>query len=329
LAGVESASLAATVPLGELFIDRVQRAGSPVPPPKDAATPAEGQAIQANYNIVSSDYFRTLGVALQRGREFEAREFSTTNLPRVAIINTALAEKLWPNEEVLGRRVQFRNGQPVEVVGIVSSFRGELTERTPRPAVFVPYAQAGDDWASMNLLVRALPMADATALLRTVRDEVRRIDPALPVLATKTLRHHVATNIQVRLISAGAWVFATLGAVAMLLAVLGVYGVKAYAVARRTREIGIRMALGASRKAVLGLILREGAKLTLVGLAISLLLAAAAARAISGFLFEVPPYDPMIFLTAPLLLTLPALLACWLPARRAAKVDPMVALRYE
>jgi len=166
-------------------------------------------------------------------------------------------------------------------------------------------------------------------VLRAVRGEVRRIDPALPVLAAKTLRYHVATNIEVWVIRAGAWLFAVLGAVAVLLAVVGVYGVKAYTVARRTREIGIRMALGATRQNVLGLILRDGAKLTLAGLALGLVIAAFAAKAMSGFLFEVQPFDPLIFVVAPLLLTIPALFACWLPARRAAKVDPMEALRYE
>ncbi len=330
LTGVDSATLAASVPLGELSLgEGVQRAGSPLPPPVDAATPEEGRSIGARFNVIASDYFRTLGIALQRGREFEPREFSATNLPLVAIVNTVLAEKLWPGEDALGRRLQFGNGQPVEVVGVVTPFRGELAEETPSPMVFVPYAQVRDNWSAMHLHVRALPPADPEALMRTVREEVRQLDPALPVLAVKSLRQHMETNILVWLIRAGAGLFAALGAVAMLLAVVGVYGVKAYSVARRTREIGIRMALGASRDQVLGLILREGVRLTVVGLGLGLLLAAAAAKAMSGFLFEVQPFDPLVFATAPLLLTFSTLLACWLPARRASRVDPMVALRTE
>jgi predicted permease len=297
----------------------------------------EGQSISANFNVIASDYFRTLGVPLQRGREFEAREFSVTNLPRVAIINSALAEKLWPGEDALGHRLQFGEagggGQNVdrtcEVVGVVASFRAQLNDHTHGPMLFVPYAQARDYWAAMTLHVRALPAADVAALMRAVRDEVRRIDPALPVLVAKTLRYHIETNIQVWVINTGALLFAALGGVALLLAVVGVYGVKTYAVSRRTREIGIRMALGASCENVLGLILWEGAKLTLVGLGLGLLFAAGAARAMRSFLFEVQPFDPLIFVTAPLLLAASALLACWLPARRAANVDPMEALRYE
>jgi predicted permease len=348
LTGVESASIAATVPLGDRsFGDGVQRAGSPLPPPRDAASPAEGQAIGANYNVISPDYFRTLGVALQRGREFEVREFSVTNLPRVAVINTALAERLWPGEDALGRRIQFASqghsgdgpgtflgsgeqaGQTIEVVGVVGSFRSNLNDHEPAPMAFVPYAQAHDYWASMNLHVRVAPIADEATVMRAVREEVRRVDPLLPVLAAKTLRYHLATNIQVWVIRAGAGLFVALGALAVLLAVVGVYGVKAYAVARRTREIGIRMALGASREAVLRQILGEGAKLTSVGLGLGLLVAAGAARAMGGFLFEVQPFDPLVFIAAPVLLSVPALVACWLPARRAARVDPMEALRSE
>jgi len=348
LAGVESATLAATVPLGDRsFGDGVQRAGSPLPPPVNAATPAEGQSFGANYNVIASDYFRTLGISMQRGREFAIGESSSTNLPRVAIINTSLAEKLWPGEDPLGQRLQFtsqghtgegpgtflgsgqQSGQTIEVVGVVAPIRANLNDHTPSPMVFVPYGQARDYWSAMNLHVRVRPTADEAGVMRAVREEVRRIDRGLPVLSAKTLRYHVATNVQVWVIRAGAWLFASLGLVAVLLAGIGVYGVKAYAVARRTREIGIRMALGASQEAVLRQILREGATLTLAGLGVGLLLAAATARAMSGFLFEVQPFDPLVFVGAPLLLAVPALLACWLPARRAARVDPMEALRNE
>jgi predicted permease len=341
LTGVEGASLAAVVPLGDRSYGRgVQRAGSPQPPPQHAATPAEGQVFPANYNVISQDYFHTLGVPLWRGREFEGRESSVTNLPRVAIINVTLADKLWPGEDALGKYLQFAGqsdpsddtrqaDHSVEVVGIVNLSRAELNQRAPSPMIFVPYAQAQNEGSGMNLHVRALPTVDASALLRIVRDEVRRMDPALPVLAAKTLRTHVATSTMVWVIRAGAWLFTALGTVAVLLAVVGVYGVKAYTVALRTREIGIRMALGATRENVLGLILREGAKLTLVGVCLGLLFATFAAKAMSSFLFEVQPYDPLIFVGAPVLLLVPALLACWLPARRAARVDPMVALRRE
>ena len=338
LPGVESASLAATIPLGELALgEGVQRAGAPTPPPSDAGSPAEGKSIGANYNVVGPDYFRTLGVPMLRGREFERAELFGTNLPRVVILNSVLAEKLWPGEDPLGRRVQFASptvagGKPnadrsLEVVGIVSPFRAHLSDHTPSPMVFVPGAL--DYRSDMSLHVRTRPGASASDVLQSARTAVRNLDPVLPVLAAKTLRFHVESNLQVWIIRTGALLFAAMGLVALSLAMVGIYGVKAYAVARRTREIGIRMALGASRGTVERMVLREGLHLTLLGLGIGFVLAGLAAQAAGRFLFEVQPLDPIVFLTAPCLLAIPAMLASWLPARRAAQVDPLVALRTE
>jgi hypothetical protein len=262
----------------------------------------------------------------------------------VAIINSTLAEKLWPGETALGRTVQLAGGseaddpgtggfaplearpqQAFEVVGVVPPFKVDLFGRGDHSMIFVPFGQ--HYFAEMYLHVRALPTASVDALIREVREEVRRLDPALPMLAAKSLRFHLETSGGVLLLRIGALSFATFGGVALLLALIGVYGVNAYMVARRTREIGVRMALGANRRAVLRLFLREGVILTGAGLALGLVLAGLVARLMRGILFEVSPFDPLVFGLASALLAVAALIACWLPARRATKVDSMEALR--
>jgi predicted permease len=345
LPGVEAASMALAPPFGELvWGQRVQPGGAPFPPPPDAATPAEGKAIPANYNVIGPDYFRTLGVALKQGREFRSTEFTDAGGPRVAIISSTLAEKLWPGEAALGRTVQLAGGseaddpgtggfvplgarphQTFEVVGVVTPFKDEILRRGDHPMVFVPYGQHYS--AEMYLHVRALPGANVDALIREAREEARRLDPALPMLAAKSLRFHLESSVGAWLLRLGAVSFATFGAVALLLALIGVYGVNAYMVESRTREIGVRLALGADRRAVLRLFLREGMILTGVGLALGLVLAGLVARLMRGILFEVSPFDPLVFGTSSALLVGAALIACWLPARRATRVDPMEALR--
>jgi putative ABC transport system permease protein len=346
LPGVEAASIALALPFGELvWGQRIQPGGAPFPPPPGAATPAQGKAIPANYNVIGHDYFRALGVTLQQGREFRSTEFTDADAPRVAIINSTLAERLWPGETALGRTIQLAGGseaddpgggfvplearphQTFEVVGVVPPFKVELLRRGDYPMVFVPYGQ--HYFAEMYLHVRALPGANVEALIREAREEARRLDPALPMLAAKSLRFHLETSIGAWLLRIGALLFATFGGVALLLALIGVYGVNAYMVARRTREIGVRMALGADRGAVLRLFLREGLILTGAGLAPGLVLAGLVARLMRGILFEVNPFDPLVFGTASALLAGAALIACLLPSRRATKVDPMEALRRE
>ncbi len=345
LPGVEAASMALAPPFAEVvWGQRIQPAGAPFPPPPDAATPAQGMAIPANYNVIGPDYFRALGVSLQQGREFRSTEFTSADAPRVAIINSMLAEKLWPGEAALGRTIQLAGGsaadnpgtggfvplearphQTFEVVGVVPPYKVELLRRGDHPMVFVPYGQHYS--AKMNLHVRAAQGANVGAIIREAREEARRLDPGLLMLEAKSLRFHLETSIAARLLRMGAMSFASFGCVALLLALIGVYGVSSYMVARRTREIGIRMALGADRSAVLRLFLREGAILTSVGLALGLALAALLARLMRGILFDVSPFDPLVFGAASALLAAAALIACWLPARRATRIDPMEALR--
>jgi predicted permease len=346
LPGVESASLAATIPFGDLTLSEgVQRAGASIPAPRDATSPALGQAIGANYNVVGNDYFRTLGVTLLQGRDFSRAECEDTNGASVAILNTALAQKLWPAENPLGKRVQLTGlGAPgggvgrsfasgarpdvaMEVVGLVPSWKPHLNDPTDGAGIFVPFAQ--DPRLEVLLHVRPSPAANADSLLQTVRAEAQRSHPRLPVLSAKSLRSHLSSCFEISLMHSGATLFSSFGAAALLLSVVGVYGAMAYSVARRRRELGIRMALGAGGASVIGLILGEGVKLAAIGLLVGLLLALLLAKAMAGFLFEVRALDPLIFVAAPAFLASAVLLASYVPARRAAKTDPMIVLRHE
>ena len=218
---------------------------------------------------------------------------------------------------------------PLTVVGLAPGRRNEIFDQQPTPHVYVSFG-----WqyrGNMNLHVRldAPGREAAQAMLQTVRAEVRAFDERLPILALKTLEDFRADSAGIWAVRAGARVFTTFGALALFLAVIGLYAVKAYVVSRRTREIGIRMALGADRGDVLWLVLREGIVLTLTGLGVGLVLSVGTARLLASLLYEVNTLDPVVFILAPLVLAASTLLASYLPARRATRVVPMVALRHE
>jgi predicted permease len=332
LPGVEAASLASMVPFG-IFADgrEVQRAGDS---PNGSGPDGQGKSRWANYVIVGTDYFRSLGLPLLRGREFEAIEVEG-DTSRVAIIDETLAKALWADEDPLGRQIQFAEHDPkkeavvMQVVGVVPGVRQEMSDKAPVAHVYVPFGQ--NYQAMMNLHVR-LASRDAAAeavMLRTVRTTIRQVDDHLPVLSINTLRDFHSEGLMMWFVRAGARLFTVFAAVALFLAVVGVYGVKAFVVARRTREIGIRVALGATTRQVLWMVLRDGVKLTAVGLTAGLLLSLAIGRLIGSKLYEVSGSDPLTFLTASVVLAAAALVACYVPARRAAKVHPMEALRCE
>lgn len=350
LPGVDSASLAATVPLGELGMgEGVQLAGAPFPSPPHAKTMADGKVIGATMNAIGPRYFQTLGLSLLSGREFTNSEMSTNAPAQVAIINTLLARAIWPDvtpSEAVGRRIQIGAGgggpggvgvsssgkttpkvKVLEIVGVAAPQKNNLFERELQPMLYLPLGERF--FSALMLHVRAQTAAYLPTLLKDVRATIHQVDPNLPVLKTQTLQSHVEMNAQTWLMRAGAVLFGSLGCTALLLAVLGVYGVKAYAVARRTREIGIRMALGSTAREVLRLFLREGLKLTVVGLVLGAALAVVVAMAAGRMLYEVSPFDPFVMTVAPLSLLLASLTATWVPARRAARVEPMKALRTE
>jgi predicted permease len=359
LPGVQSASIASVVPFGFTALSRpVQRAGVKPAPGVKPATAAEGLAFNVRWNSVGADYFTTMGLPLLRGRAFTRIEAEAPGSPAVAIIDDVLAKRLWPDGDALGQRIQWADRDApkaaggnsgnmggvsndiaksaddvnsFEIVGIVPATRWELFQKrqTGGGLICVPFAQGFQSNAFFHVRIAGrAPGADA-ALFDLIRRELRSAAPGVPILAVKTFRQHLDGNVQLWIVRIGATMFSIFGGLALILAVVGVYGVKAYAVARRTREIGIRLALGAEPGAVLRMILREGLIMTLSGTVLGFLLALGIGRLCGSMLYQVSPVDPVAFTLAPLVLAAAALLACYLPARRATKVDPLIALRAE
>jgi predicted permease len=356
LPGVQAASITSTVPFGLLTNNRpVQRAGARPAPDSHPATAAEGLAFNARWDSVGADYFTTMGLPLLRGRAFTKTEAETANAPAVAIIDEVLAKKLWPGGDSLGQRIQWaepgtptaagggsgtmgisndiprnaRDPQSVEIVGIVPATRWELFQSEVGGQIYVPFAQGFQ--SNVFFQVRAAPnapQADA-AFLDLIRSEVRTAAPGVPIFTVRTFRQHLDASPQLWIVRSGATMVSIFGGLALVLAIVGVYGVMAYAVGRRTREIGVRMALGARPDEILRMILHEGLVMTFVGATLGFLFALAIGRALSSMLFEVSPLDPVSFSLAPAVLAAIALFACWFPAHRAARLDPVVALRNE
>jgi predicted lysophospholipase L1 biosynthesis ABC-type transport system permease subunit len=252
---------------------------------------------------------------------------------KVAIVDESLARQLWPEGDALGKRIAFRDdGTPdgfIEVIGVVPALRDSLLDPRNQPHVYVPFGQLYQSNLHFHLKFHAAGPAAEAALMRDVRQAIRSADENLPILNLKTMREQLAGSIDMWLFGTGARMLSLLGGLALMLAAVGVYGLRAYVIARRTREIGIRMSLGATVRGTLWMTLREGAWLTLFGTAVGLALAVLTGRLLSSLLYEVSPADPIVLVAVPLLLNGVALLASYFPARRAASMDPMSALRYE
>ncbi len=347
LPGVERASISATVPFGTTSIRRsVQSAGTHAAPGAKPATAEEGLTFSPWWNSVGADYFATVGLPLLRGRAFTEAEATQPGGPAVAIIDEDLAKKMWPNGDALGQQIQFpvldipvaesgqptgeiKRGQPIEIIGIVPRVKNRLFDRELQGAVYLPFARGFKNNVFFFVKFASLPGGTETATADLLRKTLQSVDPVLPVFELRTFENHMDHNPQLWLIKAAAALFSVFGGLALGLSVVGIYGIKAYAVARRTREIGIRMALGAEGKTVQWMILREGFTMVAAGLAIGLLLAFGTGKIVSSILFEVSARDPFAFTIAPVVLALAALLATWLPARRATRISPMAALRTE
>ncbi len=334
--GVESASLAATVPFGAVSLGRtIQRASDPIADAKDPAK--KDRLVECEFNVVGEGYFATMGIPVLRGREFGVAD--TTNRSGssigVAVIDQLAADRLWPKGEALGQRLRLVSSEgsepptELEVVGIVGNVRAHVIASRPSPWLYVPFGQETQSNVSLHLKTAALGAGGEKLLLEAVRREVRAADPRMPVLAFQTLRSHLEKSIDYWIVRTAARMFSLFGAVALLLAAVGLYGVRAYTVARRTREIGIRMAIGASAGDALRLILREGLLLAAIGSGVGLLLSLALGKVVAGMLYEVSFADPFVLVATPALLALVSLVACYLPASRAARIQPMVALRTE
>ncbi len=357
LPGVQHVSISASAPFGMVSLSRgIQRAGVHAGKDDKPAGAADGLAFSARYNSIGADYFAAMGIAILRGRSFTVAEATQANAPAVAIIDEALAKKLWPDEDALGRQIQFapdgaprakrddgannvgiqqggksniKPEEPIQVVGIAAVTRGGVIENNPRGTVYVPFARGFHNNAFFFIQFSKLNETTIPDMANAVRRAVRETDPALPILGLKTFPQHLESNMQIWIIRTGAMLFSVFGGLALVLAIVGVYGVKAYSVARRTREIGIRMALGAQPQGVQWMIVREGIVMLASGVAIGFLLAVATGRLLSGMLYQVGALDPIAFSTAPLLLGAATLIATWLPARRATRISPMTALRTE
>jgi predicted permease len=276
--------------------------------------------------MASDDYFQTMGIPLVKGRYFDARD--TAEAPGVAIVSEKLAQKYWPGEDPVGKRITFEGGQQQprwrEVVGVVGHVRNEGLEGESRGQYYVPYAQRPNN-PDLFLVVRA--DGDPTVLAPLVRGRIASVDRDLPVYKVTTMEKLVSDSLTQRRFS--MFLFGVFAALALALAVVGLYGVMSYAVTQRTHEIGLRMALGAQARDVLRMVVGQGMALAGVGLGLGLLGAFALTRYMSSLLYEVSAVDPLTYAGIALLLAAVALLAAFLPARRATKVDPMVALRYE
>jgi ABC-type antimicrobial peptide transport system permease subunit len=220
--------------------------------------------------------------------------------------------------------------ESMEIVGIVPATRHALFEtEEPVGGIYVPFARGFQSDISYFVRFRSLAPGSEAAAADLLRRAVRDVDPSIPIISLRTFAQHLDSNLDLWLVRAGAALFSIFGALALGLAVVGLYGVKAYSVARRTREIGIRMALGAQAGAVVRMIMREGFVMLISGVAVGLLLAIATAKILSGILYGVGALDPVAFTVAPIVMTAAALIATWLPARRATRVDPAQALRSE
>ena len=331
--GVESTSLAGTVPFGMVSLGRsVQRASDA--PPTSSDPSSKGTVVSMRFNIVGQDYFKTLGIPLRRGRPFASSEATGGSKSAVAILDKAAASKLWPNEDAVGKHIRMISGegtkmQDAEVVGVVGSVQDNIFGGESQAHLYVPFGEEYQADMNIHLKLAAQGPNSERRLIEIIRREIQSVDNRVPILALKTLHEHLESSAELWVVRTGARMFTIFGGVALLLAMVGLYGVRAYTVARRTREIGIRMALGANAGDTLRMILREGLLVTSVGAGIGLLLSAALGRVLASFLYKVSGADPVVFSAAPILLAAISLLACYLPARKAARVDPMVALRYE
>ncbi|MGE5276119.1 MAG: ABC transporter permease [Acidobacteriota bacterium] len=280
-----------------------------------------GNDLSANYTALTADYFRVLGVPLQRGRLFTPGD--TADSPRVCLISSAFARRYFPGEEPLGKRLVFGFSSPVarEIVGIVADVRRDGLAAPSKPEMYVPFEQ--EPWWAAYIAIRT--RGEPGPIASALREEVRALDPSLPLADIAPMTQVVYDSVALpRLRTSLLGLF---GALALFLAVIGIYGVISYDVGRRAREIGIRLALGASKGDLMRLVFGHGLALTGVGLAAGLVGAAILTRRMASLLFELSPLDPATYAGAALLLLLAGLLACWIPARRALRVNPSLVLR--
>jgi putative ABC transport system permease protein len=325
LPGSDSAALVMTLPLSGRS---VQQRVVPLP-----ATRQDEQEVTAEYNAVTPGYFRAMGIPLLRGHVFE--ESDSTGTQRVAVISRSAADQFWPGDDPIGK--QIRTGRwsvdpgARTVVGVVETEKHWGLTEAPGPKVYFPYAQLSPDAAGRLLRILTFAVVrtsgDPMQIAAAARQAVWDVDPAQPVVEVKSMRQLVDDSIATPRLE--SLLLGGMAAIALLLACLGIYGVLAHAVGRRTQEIGVRLALGASRRDILRTILSGGMTPVIVGIVLGLLASAGLTRLMANQLFGVGPLDALTYAGVTLLLLAVALLACYPSARRATKIDPITALRYE
>ncbi|HET9702712.1 MAG TPA: FtsX-like permease family protein, partial [Vicinamibacterales bacterium] len=285
--------------------------------------PREHEEVVVNYSTVGAGYFETMAIPVRQGREY--RETDTAESPRVLVINEAMARRYWPKGNALGSRVRM-GPNAWEVVGITADAKYNSINERPLPQLFIPMARS--EVSTLRLFVRTT--GDPSPMVAEVRHAVRALDPALPIYDARTINEHMQVAVFAQRMAAD--LLGAMGVLALLLAAIGLYGVMAYGVSQRMQELGIRLALGASPRSLLNMIVWQGMRLTVIGLVIGLAVSLAAFGSIGvvrTLLPGISPMDPMTFVVVPVALTLVALLATWIPGRRAGRVDPIVALRVD
>jgi putative ABC transport system permease protein len=315
LPGVQSAGLTDFLPLTGPFLLR---------PLRIEGRPYErGKEPIVTMNRVSSDYFQTMDIPLRAGRLFTAQDWA--NAPKVIIINETLARRFFVGENPIGRRL-FSEPQ-MTIVGVTGDTRNRGLDREVQPEVYTPYVQDMNEMGGLRLVVRANNPSNLFSLASSIRNQVRAIEPDEPVSLVITMDELLSNSIAGRRFQ--MLLLGVFAAVALVIAMVGIYGVISYAVSGRTREIGIRMALGAQAKDVLRMVIWQGMRLALIGVGLGVVAALALTRVMENLLFEVSATDPSTIAIIALLLIVVALIASYLPARRATKVDPLTALRVE
>jgi predicted permease len=318
LPGVESVAQAFLVPLGVVSSnDRVWIENHPLEPGQ--------QTPELSYNMVSTGYFDTLQIPLLRGRRFT--DADSEKAPPVAVINQNMAKKFWPNEDALGRRFSTKGptGPFVEVVGIVQDGKYQNVAEDPQPFFYLPFDQSYMSMRTVHVRTSVPPETLALQL----ESQIHELAPDLPVTQAQTMTQSLQGANGFFFYRFGAQLAGTMGLLGLILAVVGIYSVVSYAAAQRTQEIGIRIAMGAVPRDILKMVLRQGLGVVGIGLALGLVIALVGTRLMSGLIVGIKSTDPLTFTVVLLLLTGIALFACWVPARRATRIDPLVALRYE
>ena len=314
LPGVRGAGTVDNLPLIGGNTTRFTVEGDPIPPP--------GQEVEANFRVTNESYFQTLGAPLLKGRFFDERD--TADAPSVVVINKSLADRLFAGRDPIRRRLSYTSiNFTTEIIGVVGDVKITGLDQAIKPVLYVPFRQIASP--ATSLVVRT--SADPATLIGVIRNECRALEPDVAIFNARTMEEMISDSPASFMRRFPTLLIGVFAGVALLLASVGLYGVVSYSVSQQTHEIGVRMALGAQRRDIFQLVLGQGALLLAAGLAIGLVASFICTRLFSSLLFGVSATDPLTFMITPTLLSLAALIACYVPARRACKVDPLVALR--